>query len=109
MKEELRKLLIEMEDWEKRQTNVSGVQIIKIPENKYLPARLAIDISPLNDKGQPIKKKGIVISNTDLFIKYSKIFKNQKVGELIETIDEIKDEENKTRKEGEIETQTFEL
>ncbi|MCP4763774.1 MAG: hypothetical protein GY870_18530 [archaeon] len=91
MKEKLEILLRDMQDWEKTPTNVPGVKIIRIPENKYAAARLAIEISPVDEKGKPLKKKGsIVISNADLFEKYKIFFENPKVVELINSIDELR-------------------
>jgi hypothetical protein len=109
MKEKLEAKLRDMEDWEKTATTVPGVKIIKIPENKFTPARLAIEMIPVDDKGKQLKKKGIlVISNKDLFDRYKKLFENEKVIELINSIDQLRDS---LPKKEEIETSedTFEI
>jgi len=109
MKEKLEAKLREMADWEKALTNVAGVKIIKIPENKFTPARLAIEMSPVDDKGKPLKKKGVlVISNKDLFDRYKALFENEKVAELINSIDQLRDSLPK-KDEGEASEDTFEI
>ncbi|MHA1820958.1 MAG: hypothetical protein ACTSVC_10830 [Promethearchaeota archaeon] len=109
MKEKLKRLLNNMKNWEKTPTTVKGVKIIKIPENKYIPQRLAIEITPVDEEGKPLKKRGtIIISNEDLFLKYREIFNNEKVHDLIKAIDEIRSETPKKYKNIESK-ETFDL
>lgn len=92
MQEKLFDLLEDLKDWEKKDTDVPGVKIIRIPENKYntKPARLALEIIPVDEEGRPKKRKGLVITNLDLFLSYSVLFKNEKVNTLMEEIDAMK-------------------
>ena len=93
MIEKLESLLNELKDWEKRETNIHGVKIMKIPETKSLPSRLGIEINPVDEDGKPLKRKGaIILTNEDLFKKYKEIFDSDKVIELIEAIDELRSE-----------------
>lgn len=109
MKEKLNELLSEMHDWEKTATSVPGVKIVKIPENKFVPARLAIEINPVDENNKPLKRKGaVVISNSDLFEKYKELFENDKVLDLIKTIDELREVTPKKAEE-EKENTTFQL
>ena len=36
MQEKLKELAKNMKDWEKKDTSVNGVKIVRIPENKYM-------------------------------------------------------------------------
>jgi hypothetical protein len=91
--ERLKGLLHKLEDWQKAPTSVQGVSIIKIPAKKDTPARLGIEINPVDVSGKPIKKSGaIVITNLELFDMYSEIFENFKVKELIHEIEVLRKE-----------------
>lgn len=61
--ETLRKFIEEGGDWERKQTTVAGVSIIRLPAMKNRPASLAIDINPVGENGLPMKKKGIMVMN----------------------------------------------
>ncbi|MHA1733437.1 MAG: hypothetical protein ACTSU5_15930 [Promethearchaeota archaeon] len=90
LKAKLEELLNNLKDWEKKDTSVRGVKLVRIPENKFNPARLALELVPMDDTGKPKKRKPLVITNLDLFLSYKDLFENEKVNELIETIDKIK-------------------
>ena len=59
----LRTFIEEGQDWERKQTSVKGVSIIRLPATKNRAPSLAIDINPIGDNGLPMKKKGIMIMN----------------------------------------------
>lgn len=89
----LKILLKHLENWEKTDTNVPGVKIIKIPAKKDIPERLGIEINPVDSSGRLIKKTGnIVLTNMELFKMYSDLFKNQKIIELMEEIEDLRRE-----------------
>ena len=49
IKEKLKSLLVQLQDWEKTNTNVPGVKIIKIPETTISNNRLTILPHPSSD------------------------------------------------------------
>ncbi len=68
--EQLREHLENGRDWEKMDTPIPGVYIVKIPATKKRPAILQLEINPLNENGMPIKRKGLFIGNKDTLIRY---------------------------------------
>ena len=42
-------------DWEKMETPIEGVNVVKVPATKTRPALLFLEINPLKDNGQPLK------------------------------------------------------
>jgi len=64
LKDTLKAFIEEGADWERKQTTVPGVSIIRLPATKNRAASLAIDINPVGDNGLPMKKKGIMIMNS---------------------------------------------
>ena len=87
-------LLEVMSDWEKRPTNVPGVKIMKIPSKSDIPARLSIEINPVDQLGKHIKKKGgkLTLTNLELFEKYQELFTDPKIHELMREIEHLRQE-----------------
>ena len=93
IKEKLKSLLVQLQDWEKTNTNVPGVKIIKIPAKNEIPQRLGIEINPVDSSGRQIKKTGqIVLTNEELFLKYVELFNHPKVQELMQEIEILRQE-----------------
>ncbi len=87
--ESLRVFLETGEDWERKNTTLKGVSIIRLPQTKSRPASLAIDINPLNEKGVPMKKKGIMIMGRGEIVAFRELFNNEKVEALLASIEEV--------------------
>ena len=85
----LRNFLEHGEDWERKLTSIRGVTILKLPQTKTRPASLAIEVNPLNEKGTPMKKKGVMIMGAGELEAFRQIFTNDKVDVLITTIEDI--------------------
>lgn len=77
------------EDWERKNTSVKGVSIIRLPKTKTRPASLAIDINPVNERGLPMKKKGIMIMSRAELLAFRDVFASEKVDTLLKTIEEV--------------------
>lgn len=89
LNEILRAFLETGEDWERKNTSVKGVSLIKLPGTKSRAPSLAIEINPVNEKGIPMKKKGVMIMSGGELLAFRDIFSNPKVDGLIRTIEEI--------------------
>lgn len=77
------------EDWERKNTSLKGVSIIRLPKTKTRPASLAIDINPVNERGLPIKKKGMMIMSREELLAFREVFSNEKVDVLLKSIEEV--------------------
>jgi hypothetical protein len=87
--ESLRAFLETGEDWERKNTTLKGVSIIKLPLTRSRPASLAIEINPPNEKGTPMKKKGIMIMGRGELSAFRELFNNEKVEALLMSIEEV--------------------
>jgi hypothetical protein len=45
-------------DWERKPTTVPGVFVLRMPPFKGIPARLAVELNPVDEAGRPTKKRG---------------------------------------------------
>lgn len=87
--ETLKKFIEEGGDWERKQTSVAGVSIIRLPATKNRPASLAIDINPVGENGLPMKKKGIMIMNSTELAAFRAIFNSDKMDGLTKTLEDV--------------------
>ncbi|PKG32142.1 hypothetical protein [Methanoregula sp.] len=87
--ETLRTFIEEGADWERKQTSVKGVSLIRLPATKNRAASLAIDINPLGSNGLPMKKKGIMIMNSAEIAAFRAAFNNEKVDSLVAALEEV--------------------
>ena len=89
LSESLKEFIKDGQDWERRNTSVKGVAIIRLPQNKSRAASLAIDINPVGENGLPMKKKGIMIMNTAELHAFRETFKNEKLDNLISILEDV--------------------
>ena len=59
--ETLATFLDEGKDWERKSTSLRGVSILRMPRTATRPPTLAMEINPLDERGMPMKRKGIMI------------------------------------------------
>jgi hypothetical protein len=85
----LKTFIEEGQDWERKNTSVKGVSIIRLPATKNRPASLAIDINPIGEHGLPMKKKGIMIMNATELAAFRATFNNEKIDGLIKALEEV--------------------
>ena len=70
-------------DWEKMETPVEGVYIVKVPGTRTRPPSLFLEINPLKEDGTPLKKRGLFLGNKESFVKFNEILNDDKVYQLI--------------------------
>ncbi len=87
--ETLRAFIEEGGDWERKQTTLAGVSIIRLPATKNRQASLAIDVNPLGENGLPMKKKGIMIMNAAELAAFRAVFNNEKTDSLVKALEEV--------------------
>jgi hypothetical protein len=85
----LKTFIEEGQDWERKQTSVKGVSIIRLPATKNRAPSLAIDINPVGENGLPMKKKGIMIMNAAELAAFRATFNSEKVDSLIAALEEV--------------------
>ena len=86
---QLKEHLEKGEDWEKMETPVEGVSVIKVPATKTRPALLFLEINPLKADGRPLKRKGLFVSNKEMLIKFSETLTDDKTFQLISEFEQV--------------------
>lgn len=81
--ESLKEFVESGQDWERRKTQFEGVSIIRLPPYKNRAASLAIEINPIG------KRKGIMIMNAEELHAFREAFKNEKLDNLINVLEDV--------------------
>jgi len=89
MSEKLAEFLKTGVDWGKMKTSVPGVYIQKMPAYRNQPARLAVEINPVDSSGNPTKKRGLSIRDVAEYEEFKDIINNDKMESLFEMLAEV--------------------
>ncbi|MEM2890289.1 MAG: hypothetical protein QW358_02955 [Candidatus Hadarchaeum sp.] len=87
--ESLRVFLEKGSDWERKPTTLPGVFIVKLPPYGKSPTRLVVEINPIDSSGKPSRRRGFIIRNSQEFIKIREMFTDDKLADLLRSIDEV--------------------
>ena len=79
-------------DWEKMETPVEGVFVVKVPATKTRPSLLHLEVNPLTDDGKPMKRKGLFVGSKEMLIKFGEALNDDKVYQLIGELERVNPE-----------------
>jgi hypothetical protein len=96
--ENLRVFLDTGEDWERKNTSLPGVSIIRLPATRSRPASLAMEVNPVDENGRPMKKKGIMVMGRGELLAFRQIFGNEKLEQLLNAVEEVLPEKKGAKK-----------
>ena len=85
----LRTFLENGDDWERKQTSVAGLSIIKLPKTRTRPASLALELNPIGENGLPMKRKGQMVMSTTELTALRSLITNEKIDALFDAITEV--------------------
>ncbi|MHA1373432.1 MAG: hypothetical protein ACTSR7_03960 [Promethearchaeota archaeon] len=89
IKTQLKEHLDKGNDWEKMETPVDGVNVVKVPATKTRPALLFLEINPLKDDGKPMKRKGLFVANKEMFVKFMDALNDDNTFKLIQELEQV--------------------
>jgi len=81
-------------DWEKMETPVPGVFVVKVPATKTRPALLFLEVNPLKNDGKPMKRKGLFIGSKEMYIAFKEALEEDAIYTLIQNVEEVNPEVN---------------
>lgn len=89
MEEKLSEFLKSGKDWSRLRTSIPGVFVLKMPSFKSSPARLAVELNPVDDSGTPTKKRGLLVRSAKELERYKSLFQFDKLAPLLNTVDAL--------------------
>jgi len=89
IEKQLKAHLENAKDWEKMETPIPGVSVVKIPATKTRGPLLNVEINPLTNDGSPMKRKGLFVRNYEMFIKFREALEDDKLTVLVKEIENV--------------------
>jgi hypothetical protein len=89
-------------DWERKPTTVPGVFVLKMPPFRGSPARLSVELNPVDDVGKPTKKRGVLLRSSAELAEYKKLLEGERLVTLLENIDALNPKPPKKKEAGEV-------
>ena len=86
VKETLETFLEEGKDWERKQTSIRGISILRMPRTTTRPSTLALEINPVDERGGQMKRKGIMIRSPRELDALRNVLSDPKVANLMGTL-----------------------
>jgi hypothetical protein len=88
-------------DWSRIRTSVPSVFVMKLPPYRSSPARLVVELNPVDENGTPKKRRGLILRSTAELEEFKELFSDEKLPKLLSMIDSVnpKVEVGKRRKE----------
>jgi hypothetical protein len=77
-------------DWERKQTNIPGVFLIRLPQFRSRPACIGVEHDALNRGGGGNRRRGIILRTTSELQQLTDIINNKKLLELTSSIEKSK-------------------
>src|ERR687891_386754 len=76
-------------DWERKQTNVPGVFLIRLPQFRSRPPCIGVELDVLNRGGGGNRRRGIILRTKDELNQLLDIVTNKKLGDLTSSIEKV--------------------
>ncbi|MDW0222086.1 MAG: hypothetical protein QOC40_03100 [Nitrososphaeraceae archaeon] len=76
-------------DWERKQTNIPGVFLIRLPQFRSRPACIGVELDALNRGGGSNRRRGIILRTSEELQQLLDIVTNKKLSELTSSIEKV--------------------
>ena len=76
-------------DWERKQTNIPGVFLIRLPQFRSRPACIGVELDALNRGGGGNRRRGIILRTSEELQQLLDIVRNKKLSELTSSIEKV--------------------
>ncbi len=89
-------------DWKRLRTTIPGVFVLKLPEYKRSPPRLAVELNPVDASGNPKKRRGLVLRTTDEIEEFKDMWQYDKLSKLLDILEKVNPKAGKPKKGEEV-------
>ncbi len=76
-------------DWERKPTSLPGIFVLKMPPFRNSPARLAVELNPVDDAGRATRKRGLLLRSSQELGEYKKLIDDERLTALLKNIDAL--------------------
>ncbi len=93
----LKEFLDTGKDWTRLRTSITGVFVLKLPPYKSAPSRLAMELNPVNERGAPAKRRGLVLRTASELNAFNDLYQYDKLAKLMGMLDDVNPETGAVR------------
>lgn len=76
-------------DWSRLRTSVQGVFVLKLPSYRSSPTRLAVELNPIDDAGNPKRRRGLILRSSADLEDFKGLFQYDKLSKLLTSLDSV--------------------
>jgi len=76
-------------DWARLRTSVQGVFVLKLPAYRSSPTRLAVELNPVDESGNPKRRRGLIMRSSADMEDFKPLFEFEKLSKLLEMLDSV--------------------
>jgi hypothetical protein len=95
-------------DWERKQTNIPGVFLIRLPQFRSRPACIGVELDVLNRGGGSSRRRGIILRTKEELKQLLDVVTNRKLEDLTSSIEKINPIQQ-TNMGAKLDTEIFEI
>lgn len=88
IEEKIEEALENVEPWQRVPTSVEGAFLVKTPE-KEGNKTVMLEVNPLNERGTPMKRRGLFLRQTIELEKFLEVLENESITELLKALDDM--------------------
>ncbi|HMK53182.1 MAG TPA: hypothetical protein VK444_00200 [Methanobacteriaceae archaeon] len=88
LENKIKEALKNVKAWQRVPTSVSGVFLVKAP-SKGTQESVMMEINPIDERGSPIKRRGIFLRQKSELENFLDVMKNDSVGEVLEALEKM--------------------
>ena len=91
MQEQLKQFLKNGGAWEKMETDVPGVFVVRAPGPKAQPeaGKLMLEINPVDENGKPRKFKGLMLNDKESFTQFLETMQDDRIYKILTALEQI--------------------
>ena len=87
--DKLRGFLKTGKDWSTLKTSVPGIFVLRLPVYKASPSRLAVELNPVDEGGNPMKRRGLILRSSADLEDFEKLFQHETLSKLLGMLDSV--------------------
>lgn len=77
------------QDWGRMKTSIPGIFLLKMPPYKSSPARIAVELNPVDSSGSPSKRRGLILRSKNELELYKELFQFDKLDPLLDGVERV--------------------
>jgi hypothetical protein len=89
LEEKLKEVLKNGKDWARVNTSIRGIGLLKLPTFRGYPAKLVVEINPIDELGRSTKRRGLILKSTEELETFKKLLAEDKLNSLLQNIEKI--------------------